>query len=133
MILNKILLPFVALMAGCATERSQTPNIVFIVADDLGYGDLGCYGAIGVETPNVDALASQGVRCTDAHAVASTSTPSRYALLTGQYPWRKAGTDVAAGNAKMIISPDQFTIRRCWQMASWSWFRGWKAGLEWYT
>ena len=97
-------------MAGCATERSQTPNIVFILADDLGYGDLGCYGAIGVETPNVDALASQGVRCTDAHAVASTSTPSRYALLTGQYPWRKAGTDVAAGNAKMIISPDQFTI-----------------------
>ncbi len=110
MILNKILLPFAALMAGCATERSQTPNIVFILADDLGYGDLGCYGAIGVETPNVDALASQGVRCTDAHAVASTSTPSRYALLTGQYPWRKAGTDVAAGNAKMIISPDQFTI-----------------------
>lgn len=110
MILNKILLPFAALMAGCATERSQTPNIVFILADDLGYGDLGCYGAIGVGTPNVDALASQGVRCTDAHAVASTSTPSRYALLTGQYPWRKAGTDVAAGNAKMIISPDQFTI-----------------------
>ena len=99
-----------ALLSGCAEKQPPKPNIVFILADDLGYGDLGCYGALGVETPNVDALARQGVRCTDAHAVASTSTPSRYALLTGQYPWRKPGTDVAAGNAGMIISPEQYTV-----------------------
>lgn len=104
------MLPFAALLAGCAGNQPQNPNVIFILADDLGYGDLGCYGAQGVETPVVDGLASEGVRCLDAHSVASTSTPSRYALLTGQYPWRKAGTDIAAGNASMIISPDQFTV-----------------------
>ena len=65
------------------------PNVVIIYADDLGFGDLGCYGASGVETPNVDRLATNGLRFTHAHSVASTSTPSRYALLTGEYPWRK--------------------------------------------
>lgn len=99
-----------AMLAGCGQQPQLRPNVVFILADDLGYGDLGCYGAVGVETPAVDGLARQGVRCTDAHAVASTSTPSRYALLTGEYPWRKPGTDVAAGNAGMIIRPEQYTV-----------------------
>lgn len=80
--------------------------VVIIYADDLGYGDLECYGAKGVKTPNVNRLSNNGLRFTNAHAVASTSTPSRYALPTGQYPWRKQGTDVAAGDAGMIISPD---------------------------
>ena len=105
-----LLLGGAALLGACAGPKVQRPNVVFILADDLGYGDLGCYGAIGVETPNIDGLARQGLLCTDAHAVASTSTPSRYALLTGQYPWRQPGTDVAAGNAGMIISPDCFTV-----------------------
>lgn len=65
------------------TAQSQ-PNVIFLVADDLGYGDLSCYGATRVETPNVDGLAQHGVRFTDAHAVASTSTPSRYSMLTGE-------------------------------------------------
>ena len=86
------------------------PNVVMIYADDLGFGDLECYGAIGVKTPNVNRLSDNGVRFTNAHAVASTSTPSRYSLLTGEYPWRKSGTDVAAGDAAMIISPDQYTV-----------------------
>ncbi len=90
--------------------QPQRPNVVLIVADDLGYADLSCYGAKGVETPAVDRLAKQGIRFTDAHCVASTSTPSRYGMLTGQYPFRKANTNVAAGNAGMIISPNQFTI-----------------------
>ena len=109
---KSILFAGAALAGGCAgpQQAPPRPNVVFILADDLGYGDLGCYGARGVETPRVDGLARQGVRCTDAHAVASTSTPSRYALLTGQYPWRKAGTDVAAGNAGMIIGPEQYTV-----------------------
>lgn len=80
--------------------------VVIIYADDLGYGDLECYGAKGVKTPNVNRLSNNGLRFTNAHAVASTSTPSRYALPTGQYPWRKQGTAVAAGDAGMIISPD---------------------------
>src|SRR4051812_48658921 len=70
---------------GRAADR---PGIVLIYADDLGYGDVGCYGATRVETPNVDRLAREGVRFTDAHAAAATCTPSRYALMTGEYAWR---------------------------------------------
>lgn len=91
-------------------NNQQKPNVIIILADDLGYGDLGCYGAKNVETPNVDKLAKQGIRFTDAHAIASTSTPSRYSLLTGEYAWRRPGTDVAPGDAGMIIQPTQFTI-----------------------
>ena len=91
-------------------SNQQKPNVIIILADDLGYGDLGCYGARNVETPNVDKLAKQGIRFTDAHAIASTSTPSRYSLLTGEYAWRKPGTDVAPGDAGMIIKPTQFTM-----------------------
>lgn len=91
------------------TERVQ-PNVIIILADDLGYGDLECYGAKNVCTPNVNRLASQGIRFTNGHAVAATSTPSRYSLLTGEYAWRRADTGVAAGNAGMIIRPTQYTL-----------------------
>ena len=57
------------------------------------------------KTPNVNRLASEGIRFINAHATAATSTPSRYSMLTGEYAWRKPGTDVAAGNAGMIIRP----------------------------
>ena len=93
--------------ANTGPYLKSRPNVVMIYADDLGFGDLECYGAIGVKTPNVNRLSDNGVRFTNAHTVASTSTPSRYSLLTGEYPWRKSGTDVAAGDAAMIISPDQ--------------------------
>ena len=82
----------------------------FIYADDLGYGDLECYGATRVQTPHVNRLADEGIRFTNAHATASTSTPSRYAMLTGEYAWRRPGTDIAAGNAGMIIRPERFTM-----------------------
>lgn len=65
------------------------PNIVLIYVDDLGYGDLGCTGATAVATPNIDRLAEEGCRFTDGHSAAATCTPSRYALLTGEYAWRK--------------------------------------------
>ena len=93
-----------------AAAQQQHPNIIVIVADDLGYGDLSCYGAQRVSTPTVDSLAENGVRLTNMHACASTSTPSRYGLLTGEYPFRRTGTDVAAGNAGMIIQPSQCTV-----------------------
>ena len=113
------------------TESKSRPNVVLIYADDLGYGDLGCYGAIGVETPNVDRLSDNGLRFTNAHAVASTSTPSRYSLLTGEYPWRKQGTDVAAGDAAMIISPDQYTVADVFKEAGYTTaaFGKWHLGL----
>ena len=113
------------------SDQGARPNVVIIYADDLGYGDLGCYGAIGVETPNVDRLSNNGLRFTNAHAVASTSTPSRYSLLTGEYPWRKQGTDVAAGDAAMIISPDQYTVADVFKEAGYTTaaFGKWHLGL----
>ncbi|MDY2605797.1 MAG: sulfatase-like hydrolase/transferase, partial [Alloprevotella sp.] len=89
-----LLLPALAL--GMVAQAQQRPNVILLVADDLGYGDLSCYGATRVSTPCVDSLANAGLRFTDAHATASTSTPSRFSLLTGLYPFRQKGTDVAA-------------------------------------
>lgn len=86
------------------------PNIVLIYADDLGYGDVGCYGATKVNTPNIDKLATQGLRFTNAHSPSATCTPSRYAMLTGEYAWRKKGTGVLPGNARMIIKPGRTTL-----------------------
>lgn len=91
-------------------QQNLRPNVIIIYADDLGYGDLECYGAKNVKTPNVNRLAENGIQFTNTHAVASTSTPSRYSLLTGEYAWRKPGTGVAAGNAGMIIKPGQYTM-----------------------
>ena len=107
------LLSSIALLGSCAAlwaQNTARPNVLLIYADDLGYGDLECYDAKNVKTPNVNALAQDGILFTNAHAVAATSTPSRYSLLTGEYAWRKKGTDVAAGNAGMIISPGQYTL-----------------------
>ncbi len=81
-----------------------------IYADDVGYGDLGCYGAKRVRTPNLDKLAQEGVRFTDAHCSSATCTPSRYALMTGEYPWRRPGTAVLPGNANLIVDPKRPTL-----------------------
>ena len=72
-------------------QAADRPNVVLIYADDIGYGDFGCYGATRVKTPHVDRLAAEGLRFTDAHSAAATCTPSRYAMLTGEYAWRKQG------------------------------------------
>ncbi|MEO6808047.1 MAG: arylsulfatase [Isosphaeraceae bacterium] len=89
---------------------TRLPNIVYIYADDLGYGDIGCYGANGIKTPNLDRLATQGLRFTDAHSPSATCTPSRYALLTGEYAWRKPGTGILPGDAALIIEPGRPTL-----------------------
>lgn len=88
----------------------QKPNIIFIVADDLGFGDTGVYGATKIPTPNVDRLGREGLRFTDAHATSATCTPSRYAFLTGKYPWRKADTGILPGDAPLIIDPKHATL-----------------------
>lgn len=91
-------------------RTSNNPNVIFILADDIGYGDLSPYGHATIETPHVAKLSQSGIRFTNAHSVAATSTPSRYSLLTGHYSWRRNDTGVAAGNAAMIIKPEQQTI-----------------------
>ena len=90
---------------------AEKPNIVFILADDIGYGDLSCYGARHAKTPHLDRLAAQGCRFTDAHSPASTCTPTRAALLTGRYAWRQeAGSRIAPGDAPLLIPPGTTTI-----------------------
>lgn len=103
-----------------AINNRQQPNVIVIFADDLGYGDLECFGAARVQTPNVNALAKSGIRFTNVHAIAATSTPSRYGLLTGEYAFRHPNTDIARGNAGMIIRPEQFTIADAFKNAGYA-------------
>ena len=94
------------------TEESSSatkPNIVIIYTDDLGYGDVGAYGAKDIPTPNMDKLANGGVRFTNGYATSATCTPSRYALLTGRYPWRQ-GAKILPGTAPLIIDTAQMTL-----------------------
>jgi arylsulfatase A-like enzyme len=98
-------------------KTTETPNVVIIYSDDLGYGDLGCYGATRVKTPNVDKFAKESLRFTDAHCSSATCTPSRFALLTGEYPWRQKGTGILPGDAQMIIHPGTVTLPSVFQKA----------------
>lgn len=100
----------IAAAAASLGVAAEKPNVIIIMADDLGYGDLECYGADKVKTPAVNRLAAEGQRFTQAYASAATSTPSRYALLTGEYAWRRKGTGIANGDAAMIITPDRYTL-----------------------
>lgn len=100
----------VPLFAGATPLPAAPPNIVIIYADDLGYGDVSCNGATKIRTPNIDSLASRGLRFTNAHSASATCTPSRYAMLTGEYAWRKKGTGVLPGNASLIIQPGRTTL-----------------------
>lgn len=90
-------------------SKDKRPNIVIFYVDDLGYGDVGAYGAKGVQTPNVDRLASQGIQFFDAHSSAATCTPSRYALLTGQYAFRNKAS-ILPGDAPLIIDENDATV-----------------------
>jgi arylsulfatase A-like enzyme len=99
------------------SQVNSKPNVIIIYADDLGYGDVSCYGATRINTPNIDRLASQGLRFTNAHCTSATSTPSRYSLLTGEYAWRKRGTGVATGDAIAIIRPGRTTMASVMQNA----------------
>ncbi len=89
--------------AFAAAPARRPRNIVFILADDLGWGDVGCYGTTPGLTPFLDGYVKGGVRFTDAHSPASTCTPTRYAIFTGQYAWRKPGTGIAPGDAALLI------------------------------
>ena len=99
-----------AALALSAAAKTSHPNIIIIYADDVGYGDLSVYGAEAINTPSLDRLAANGVRFTAAYASASTCTPSRYSLLTGEYPFRNQRAQILPGNAPLIIDPAKPTI-----------------------
>jgi len=92
------------------TKEPRKPNIIVIMADDLGYGDLSCYGATVFKTPHIDKLASQGQRFTGGYCSASTCTPTRYSFLTGTYAFRKKNTGIAPPNGPAIIRPGTPTL-----------------------
>lgn len=92
------------------SPKTNSPNIVFIYMDDLGYGDLSTYGATEIQTPNIDKLANAGVKFTQGYASSATCTPSRYALLTGTYPWRNKNAKILPGTAPLLIDTSTYTL-----------------------
>lgn len=100
------------IFSACQSPQNtpQQPNIVIINMDDLGYGDVSAYGATAIKTPNIDRLANGGIRFTQGHATSSTCTPSRFALLTGTYPWRNKDAKILPGTAPLLIDTAQATI-----------------------
>lgn len=121
--MKQLLMMVTSLWAVVSVLGAERPNIILIYADDVGYGDLGCYGAEAIDTPNLDGLARHGVRFTSAYASASTCTPSRYSLLTGVYAYRNEAAIILPGNAPLIIDPGQATLARQFQAA------GYRTGL----
>ncbi|MDO6761327.1 arylsulfatase [Tamlana sp. 2_MG-2023] len=117
-----VLVLFSVLLFHCKNEKNtaensiemekeqEKPNVVVIYLDDLGYGDLSSYGATAFQTPNIDALAHEGVRFTNGYATSATCTPSRYAILTGVYPWRNKDARILPGTAPLLISTTQQTL-----------------------
>jgi arylsulfatase A-like enzyme len=104
-------------ISSCSSKQNQSsesetvkPNVVIIYIDDLGYGDVSCYGATKVSTPNIDNLASTGIRFTNGHSSSATCTPSRFSMLTGGYAFRQEGTGIAPGDAAMIVKSETRTL-----------------------
>lgn len=114
---NKV---FITATLGCITlfaQAQKRPNVIIILADDLGYGDVSAQGSTTIKTPNFDRLANGGVRFTKGYSTSATSTPSRYALMTGMYPWKNPNSKILAGDAPLIIKEDQATLPRMMQNA----------------
>ena len=103
---------FISLFLGCKSEKnysSKNPNIIIIYTDDLGYGDVSAYSKGTLNTPNIDKLANEGIRFNNGYASSATCSPSRYALLTGTYPWRKTDLRVITGGS-LVIDTTEITI-----------------------
>ncbi|TDE53249.1 sulfatase family protein [Flavobacterium sp. GT3P67] len=115
--MNKIGTMLIVCLLTTVLFAQQKPNVIIILTDDLGYGDLSCYGATKINTPNIDKLAKQGIRFTNAHSTSATCTPSRYAIMTGQYPWRKKGTGILPGDAALVVPTDKTTLPSLFQKA----------------
>lgn len=99
-------------------KKRSKPNVIVILADDLGYGDISTYSnSPTIQTPNIDKLAKEGICFTNGHATSATSTPSRYALLTGCYPWKKKGARILPGDAPLLIDTTTYTFPKMMRKA----------------
>ena len=96
---------------------NEQRNVIIVYADDLGFGDLGCYGSHQIETPNLDRLCREGLKFTNAYATSAVCTPSRYSILTGRYPFRNSQAHILPGDAGCIIDPALDTMPRLFQRA----------------
>ena len=106
-----ILLIITVFLFSCTEKEINTkPNVVLIYFDDLGYGDVSAYGASELQTHNIDALAEDGIRFTSGYASSATCSPSRFALLTGVYPWRNQAARILPGTAPLIIDTAEMTL-----------------------
>lgn len=110
------------LLFGCVSffTFGQKPNVILIYVDDLGFGDLGCYGSKTIKTPNIDQLARKGLLFTQAHTTSATCTPSRYSLLKGEYAFRRKDTGVATGDASALIPAGQQTVATVFSKAGYN-------------
>lgn len=114
-----LLLPAICFVR-CASETAEKPNVIVILADDLGFGDVSAYGSATIHTPHIDKLANEGVCFTNGYATSATSTPSRYALMTGMYPWKNKDAKILPGDAPLIIDEHQFTLPKMMQSAGYT-------------
>jgi len=140
-----VILSLVPASTTIASDAKSRPNIIVIMADDLGYGDVSCNGATAIQTPNIDALAASGLRFTSGYCSASTCTPTRYSFLTGTYAFREEGTGIAPPNSPALIQPGTTTIASLLHDAGYTtgvigkWHLGlgekkgpdWKGGPDW--
>ncbi|MGK0239858.1 MAG: arylsulfatase A [Candidatus Pelagisphaera sp.] len=139
MIKNRFLILAVSAIAcfvvSISLRSADTPNVVLIFADDLGFGDVSAYNADSkIQTPNLDKLASQGIRLADAHSASGVCTPSRYALLTGRYAWRtKLKNGVLGGFSEPLLAPDRMTLGHLFQRQGYATacVGKWHLGMEW--
>ena len=106
-----LILIIISLFISCQTieNKNENPNIIIIYTDDLGYGDVSAYNKGTLNTPNIDKLANEGIRFNNGYASSATCSPSRYALLTGTYPWRKTGLKIITGGS-LVIDSTEMTI-----------------------
>jgi arylsulfatase A-like enzyme len=129
---------FSSILLASAALAAEKPNVLLIYADDLGYGDVSCYGSQTISTPQMDRLAAGGLRFTDGHSSAGTCTPSRFAMLTGEYAYRQKGTGILPGDAALIIQPGRETLASVFQKSGYrtgvvgKWHLGLgSGGLDW--
>lgn len=125
-------------VVSCVTkdlEQIKSPNVIYILADDLGYGDLGCYNKKSkIKTPNIDKLASEGMMFTDMHSTSSVCTPTRYSILTGEYAWRtRLKSGVLWSYGPLMISDEKATVSKLFKKENYNTavIGKWHLGLDW--